>query len=153
MFSAVFFRPASKAIMFLEKAILTGILRVAKERLFSGINNVTIYSALIKKYAKCFGFTEREVDKLLSKGKLESHANQVKAWYNGYNIVRTIIYNPCSIINFLTDEEATLQPYWVNTSDNKSAENLATASGAEISEEVTTLLAGGTISKNKLMKT
>jgi len=67
----------------LEKAVLTGILRVAKESLFSGIKNVTIYSALSKKYAQCFCFTENEVDNLLSKGKLESHAIQVKVWYSG----------------------------------------------------------------------
>jgi len=127
------------------KAVLTGILRVAKESLFSGVNNVKIYSVLDKKYAEYFGFTEQEVDKLICNAALTEYSEQMKTWYNGYNFGKTTIYNPWSIINFLENEEHNLQAYWVNTSDNKLILNLIKTAPPVIHETLTSLLSGNYI--------
>ena len=130
---------------YLERAVLTGILRVAKESLFSGINNVGIFSVLDKKYAAYFGFTEQEVDRLICKAELTEYSEQVKTWYNGYNFGKTTIYNPWSIIKFLENEEHDLQAYWVNTSDNKLVEKLVTTMPPEVQRNFATLIAGSTL--------
>jgi len=138
------FSAGLKGNRFIQKAVLTGILRVAKESLFSGISNVKIYSVLDKKYTAYFGFTEQEVDKLICKAELTEYSEQVKRWYNGYNFGKTTIYNPWSIINFLENEEHNLQTYWVNTSDNKLVEKLVTTM-PEIQQDFAALIAGDVI--------
>ena len=72
-------------LLIFKKAILTGILRISKESLFSGLNNVKIYSVLHEKYSDYFGFTEEETNELLYKAKLPKELKQAKEWYNGYN--------------------------------------------------------------------
>ena len=130
---------------YLQKAVLTGILRVAKESLFSGINNIGIYSVLDRKYSKYFGFTQEEVDELIGRAQLENLANQVKVWYNGYNIGQTTIYNPWSILNFLANEYHELKAYWVNTSDNALVASLITTMPPEIQRDFASLIAGNMI--------
>ena len=99
---------------YLGKAVITGITRVAKESLFSGVNNLAVYSLLSKEYAQYFGFTEEEVKYLLPK---DVSLEPIKDWYNGYQIGECRVYNPWSIISYLKYNEV-LSPYWVNTSDN-----------------------------------
>jgi hypothetical protein len=103
----------------LLKAVLTGILRVAKENLFSGLNNLKVLTVLDNAYAQYFGFTEAEVAALAqTTGLAAKHpaleAN-IKDWYNGYRFGGEVIYNPWSIVSCL-DEKGVLKPYWLNTS-------------------------------------
>ena len=100
----------------LGKAVITGITRVAKESLFSGVNNLEVYSLLRKHYGQYFGFTEEEVKSILpSDGSIP--IEPICEWYNGYQIGEYRVYNPWSIINCLKND-GILSPYWVNTSDN-----------------------------------
>ena len=128
----------------LKRAILTGILRISKESLFSGISNIKIHSVSSDKYSNHFGFTENEVNLLLNKAKLPAALKQAKDWYNGYNFGGTTIYNPWSIIEFIF-EKGKLRPYWVNTSDNELIKQLIINSGAEIKDKIAILIAGKSI--------
>ncbi|MBP3921124.1 MAG: AAA family ATPase [Bacilli bacterium] len=100
---------------FVETAIMTGVLRVSKESLFSDLNNVDVYGIIDKNYNEYFGFTENETNELLKYYALEL-TKDIKDMYNGYNFNGTSIYNPWSIINYANRHE--LIPYWVNTSGN-----------------------------------
>jgi Predicted AAA-ATPase/PD-(D/E)XK nuclease superfamily len=107
----------------LEKSVITGILRISKESLFSGANNIRVYSILEKEYSEHFGFTEAEVDGLLEKYRLAERSPRIRDWYNGYQIGSTIIYNPWSLINCIQNG-GLLKPYWVNTSGNDLVKHL-----------------------------
>ncbi|MFW6262680.1 MAG: AAA family ATPase [Thermotogota bacterium] len=110
---------ALKDNSFLFKGLLTGIYRVAKESIFSGLNNLKVYTVLDERYSQYFGFTQEEVDKLVDSmgyDNTERLKDDLKSWYNGYNFGARTIYNPWSVINYLFDRE--LQPYWINTSSN-----------------------------------
>ncbi|GJM62962.1 AAA family ATPase [Persicobacter diffluens] len=102
----------------LTKGVITGILRVAKENIFSGLNNITTYSILDEDFADKFGITEPEVDQLLLDAGLSANRETVRDWYNGYRFGDTEkIYNPWSILSFV-NKKRKLVPYWVNTSSN-----------------------------------
>lgn len=96
-------------------AMLTGIQRVAKENIFSDLNNIVVCTLKDNRYAQYFGFTEAETKKLLEYYELEL-SSEVKQMYNGYHIGNQEIYNPWSIINY--SDNKTLESYWVNTSSN-----------------------------------
>lgn len=125
----------------LHKSIITGILRVAKESLFSGLNNVRTYSLLQSEYSQHFGFTEAEVTEILKQVQLEHCAQEVKHWYNGYRMGTTVVYNPWSIVNCIAGRGA-LKPYWVNTSDNKLIKELLIHSDINFKAEFESLLLG-----------
>ncbi|OYZ37155.1 MAG: hypothetical protein B7Y25_05215 [Alphaproteobacteria bacterium 16-39-46] len=112
-----FFSKGLKDNTLLHKAVLTGILRVSRESLFSGLNHLDVFSVLSPRYSSYFGFTEPEVIELLTQAKMEEKLIEVKDCYNGYHMGKTTLYNPWSIINFI-QKGGILQPYWVNTSDN-----------------------------------
>lgn len=133
-----------KSNSYLEKAVITGILRVAKESLFSGVNNLKVYSILNPKYGEYFGFTETEVADLLKKSNFSDKSEDIKNWYNGYQIGNNVIYNPWSITNCIS-EKCILQPYWVNTSDNQLIKDLLKASPIEFKKELELLLKGDSI--------
>ena len=99
----------------LEKAMLTGIQRVAKENIFSGLNNLIVCTVCDPEYSDCFGFTEEETRELLHYYGLEL-SEDVKAMYDGYRFADTEVYNPWSIVCYTAKRE--LEPYWVNTSEN-----------------------------------
>ncbi|BBM45935.1 AAA family ATPase [Leptotrichia trevisanii] len=101
----------------LEMGIMTGILRVAKENIFSGLNNLRVHTILDNRFTEYFGITESEVEQALKDFDLEFELKDVQRWYNGYLFGDIKVYNPWSIINFLNDEK--LKPYWVNTSGNE----------------------------------
>ena len=101
---------------YLEMGVMTGILRVAKENIFSGLNNIKVHSILNKRFTEYFGVLENEVEKALKDFGLEYNLKDVQKWYNGYLFGNTQVYNPWSIINFL--DEKRLGSYWVNTSGN-----------------------------------
>ncbi len=108
---------ALKTNPYLERAVITGILRIAKESLFSGLNNIEVYTLLHSNYGEYFGFTESEVNALLNQAGLDKEAVAIRDWYNGYKCGNTIIYNPWSIVHCIK-RQGELQPYWVNTSGN-----------------------------------
>ncbi len=128
-FMREFYSRALKDNNALGFGILTGILRVAKESIFSGLNNLECYDITEELYADLFGFTQKEVDSLLARAKLEDKRDAIKEWYDGYHFGdRTDIYNPWSIMQYLktlqNHPQKAPKAYWVNTSDNELAQNL-----------------------------
>ena len=109
------FSSSLKGNEYVEFAIMTGVLRVSKESLFSDLNNVEVYGIIDKSYNEAFGFTSDETKELLNYYNLELN-NDVKNMYDGYNFNGKEIYNPWSIINYAKYKE--LKPFWVNTSGN-----------------------------------
>jgi len=101
---------------YLEMSVITGILRVAKENIFSGLNNLEVHTILDSEFTEYFGIVEDEVEEALKDFDLEYELEDVQKWYNGYLFGDTNVYNPWSIINFL--KKGRLRPYWVNTSGN-----------------------------------
>ena len=95
---------------------MTGILRVAKEGIFSGLNNLAVYTILDNKYSEFFGLTKNEVEKAVVNYQIEYKIDDVKDWYDGYLFGNTELYNPWSIINYLSKKK--LEPYWISTSNN-----------------------------------
>jgi hypothetical protein len=132
---------------YLEKSVITGIMRIAKESIFSGLNNPGVYTLLAEEFDDKFGFTEKEVEALLKDYRLLEMYDQVQKWYNGYRFGEKIIYNPWSIINFLGSKGKELEPYWINTSDNQIVESLLSKGGKELKEELEQLIRGETIEK------
>ncbi|MBF0205830.1 MAG: AAA family ATPase [Oligoflexia bacterium] len=133
---------ALKGNPYLNRALVTGVIRVAKESFFSGLNNPKIYSVMQSQYSEYFGFTQEEVDDLLKKFGMSDQATDVRKWYNGYRFAGTIVYNPWSIVNFIASRE--LRPYWVNTSDNALIQELVMNSRSEFKEALEKLLRGET---------
>ncbi|MCP4154983.1 MAG: AAA family ATPase, partial [bacterium] len=132
---------------YLEKSVLTGIMRIAKESIFSGLNNLGVFTLTSREFDDKFGFTEREVETLLKEYRLTQRYADVQRWYNGYYFGSEIIYNPWSVINFLGSKENELKPYWLNTSDNKIVDTYLSKGGKELKEELEQLLRGEVIEK------
>ena len=116
-FFKTFYGVVLKDNNYLEMGIMTGILRVVKENIFSGLNNLRVHTILDNRFTEYFGITENEVEKALKDFNLEFELQDVQKWYNGYLFGDIKVYNPWSIINFLNDEK--LKSYWVNTSGNE----------------------------------
>lgn len=129
---------ALKGNKYLAKGILTGILRTAKESVFSGLNNVAVFSILDNRFADKFGFTGKEVNSALSESGLSGSMNDVESYYNGYSIGNKKIYNPWSVINYLNRKE--LKPYWIKTSDNVLIHELIVQNKDTVRENVISLL-------------
>jgi hypothetical protein len=132
---------------YLEKSILTGIMRIARESIFSGLNNPGVYTLLSKEFNDKFGFTEQELEALLKEFHVFNMYDRVQTWYNGYRFGKRVIYNPWSIINFLASEEKEFKPYWLNTSDNQLVETLLSKGGKELKQELELLIRGESIEK------
>ena len=116
-FFKTFYGVTFKDNPYLEKTVLTGVSRVAKESIFSGANNFKVFTVLDNEFADDFGITEEEMDKVIQDFEIEDEKEEIKKWYDGYTIGNVEgIYNPWSILNYLTDKK--LIPYWVNTSSN-----------------------------------
>ncbi len=113
-----FFNSTFKTNSYLYKTVLTGVSRVAKESIFSGANNFTVYSVMQDNtFSSDFGFTHEEVEKTLKDYNLSEALDDVQKWYDGYKIGdANNLYNPWSVLNFLKNNS--LMPYWVNTSSN-----------------------------------
>ena len=130
-------------------AVITGCLRIAKESIFTGTNNFvsdTISSAHLNEY---FGFTQEEVDQILIDADQTDHAEDVKAWYDGYHFGELDVYCPWDVMNYLRDlrKNPKTKPasYWRNTSDNAIIRSFIDYAGENIHEKMETLLAGGYI--------
>ena len=138
---------AFKDNIYLEKAMITGILRVAKESIFSGLNNLKVSSLLSYDFSDKFGFTEEEIDALSKEYEVTSSINDIKDWYNGYYFGKNIIYNPWSVLNYLASHEEGLKPYWVNTSSNDLVKVLLSKGGQDIKKDLESLITGEAITK------
>ena len=104
----------------LKQAVLIGILKIAQESIFSDFNNPRVSTILSSAMKDCFGFTEAELEKMASYFGLESTLDGIKEWYNGYIFGgNTVIYNPWSIVNYLSSPDEGLKPHWISTSDNR----------------------------------
>ena len=110
---------ALKTNDYLEKGILTGVTRVAKESIFSGLNNLKVDSVIVPLNSDKFGFTEAEVKEILKYYEKEGQYEDVKTWYNGYKINKERIYNPWSVLNYASDSDNRLISYWVNTGSDE----------------------------------
>jgi len=123
----------------LFKGVMTGILRIARESIFSGLNNIEVCSLAEADFNQYFGFTEPETDKLLADYQLTDRLPAVREWYNGYNFGEVTIYNPWSILHF-AKKRGDLKPYWLNTSDNALVRDLIASASLKVKQELETLL-------------
>ena len=134
---------------YVERAVLTGIYRVAKESIFSGLNNLKVSTLIDDEFADCFGFTPEEVHQLLIDTNSLDREEDVQRWYNGYIFGKEqVIYNPWSILSFLENTQRELKPYWVNTSSNDIIKQLIVEGDAHVKQEIEILLGGGTLTKS-----
>lgn len=112
-----FYGVTFKDNQYLEKTVITGVSRVAKESIFSGANNFDVYTILNEEFSEDFGITTDEIKKIMQDFEVQEDEEEIKEWYDGYVIGNTEgIYNPWSILNYLKNRK--LMPYWVNTSSN-----------------------------------
>lgn len=131
----------------LKKAMITGILRVARESVFSGLNNLKVESILSYEFSDKFGFTDSEIEKLVFDYNMKEQLNNLKDWYNGYYFGETTIYNPWSILNYLSSPKAGLKPYWVNSSSNDLVNFLLGKGSEEVKKDLEVLISGYSINK------
>ena len=129
----------------LKMGVLTGIVQVAKEGIFSGLNNVITYNILKDKFETFFGLSEEEVEEALKYFEMTYEIEEVKRWYDGYKFGDIEVYNPWSIINYLSDRG--LQAYWVNTSDNALIYDNLKNSTVDVFNNLQTLFEGKEIKK------
>ena len=118
----------------LQFSVMTGILRIAKEGIFSGLNNLKVNSIFSEKYSEYYGMTEEEVLEGLKYYNLEYEINDVKDWYDGYQFGKIEVYNPWSIINFLDNGE--LKPYWQGTAGNETINELLDRGNRELFDDL-----------------
>ncbi|EUB32273.1 MULTISPECIES: AAA family ATPase [Fusobacterium] len=141
-----FFSSALKTNQYLKIGVLTGIVQVAKENIFSGLNNIITYNILGDKFETFFGLSEEEVENALKYFELEYKLEDVKKWYDGYKFGESEVYNPWSILNYINWKE--LKAYWVNTSDNALIYDKLNFSNKDIFDDLETLFSGTEIKKN-----
>ena len=135
----------------LQFAVITGCLRISRESIFTGLNNLEVVSVLDENYAEHFGFTQGEVDSLLDFYNVSSIKDDVKSWYDGYLFGDTGVYNPWSIINYVKDtiyhNTEFPKPYWSNTSSNSIIHELVVKADSSTVQEIEHLLMGEAIEK------
>lgn len=135
----------------LEFAVLTGCLRISKESIFTGLNNLKVYTVLDNRFSQYFGFTEDEVKSLLSYYALDTSFDELKKWYDGYKFGKTEIYNPWSVLQYVDNlrsgNDLAFAPYWINTSSNSIIHELITQSDRRIRDDIEKLITGKSIEK------
>ena len=130
----------------LEFAVLTGVLRVAKESIFSGLNNLKVCSVLSEDYSDIFGFTGQEVARMAADLQREDKLPEIREWYDGYSFGGSEIYNPWSVIMYF-DAKCKPAPYWVNTSGNGIIKYMLDRLDGRGREDLQSLMDGNAISK------
>ena len=132
-------------------AVVTGCLRISRESIFTGLNNLKIMSITDDSYSEYFGFTQQEVDQMLDFYGLSENTETVRQWYDGYCFGNTEVYNPWSVINYVSscrkNRNALPKPYWSNTSSNDIVRTLVERSDLSVRQEIETLIGGGSITK------
>ena len=145
------FESALKTNPYLERSVITGCLRISKESIFTGLNNLKVDSVLRTEYGDSFGFTESEVEAMLAYYNLQEELPEVKRWYDGYLFSDIEIYNPWSIINYVYDHDRKITqfalPYWSNSSSNSIIREMVGEADADAKHDLETLINGGTIEK------
>jgi hypothetical protein len=135
----------------LQFAVITGCLRISKESIFTGLNNLDVISILNECYDDYFGFTQDEMNDMLVYYGLESKTQIIKDWYNGYLFGKAVVYNPWSAIlaisNWRKNKNKFPEPHWVNTSRNAIVRDLIDRADFKTKIELDTLIEGGSISK------
>ncbi len=156
---------------YVEKSLITGILyrgnetptpsvvgvsdshkrqafgSLLKESIFSGLNNLKVYSILSFKFSNKFGFTKEEVKELIEYYDLNEKSEEIKNWYNGYIFGGNVIYNPWSVLNYISNNEEGVMPYWINSSSNDLIKRLLIKGDKEMKLELEELILGNSIKK------
>ena len=145
LFFKKFYGDALKDNSYLQYGVMTGILRIAKEGIFSGLNNLKVDTIFNERYSDFFGLTEKEVTKAVRYYELEYEMEEVKKWYDGYQFGSSEIYNPWSIINFLSAKQ--LRPYWIGVSGNKLIDEMLDNGNKELFDDL-----GKLFNKEKVYK-
>ncbi|MCR5778019.1 MAG: ATP-binding protein [Lachnospiraceae bacterium] len=145
------FESALKTNDALELAVVTGCLRISKESIFTGLNNLEVNSIRNGGFEESFGFTQNEVTDMLEEYNLSDKYDIVKSWYDGYLFGNTEIYNPWSVIKYIKNQldlpGSLAEPYWSNTSSNSIVKDMIKLSDDTAKEELDRLVNGGTIEK------
>ena len=145
------FGQALKTNEFLQFAVLTGCLRISKESIFTGLNNFKVYAADDVRYEEAFGFTNEEVEKLLTDYRLQNHFGEVKEWYDGYRFGNADIYCPWDVINYVDDlsgnDKAQPKAYWINSSGNDLVKRFIEQADITTKDEIEQLIAGNAVEK------
>jgi len=144
-FFQVFYSSALKTNDSLKYGILTGITRIIKEEIFSGLNNLKVDTILNKKFSEYFGLLESEVIKMLDYFEMKYKIEEVKEWYNGYIFGDKRVYNPWSIINYVDNGE--IKAYWANVSGNTLLENMLDQAGEDVYTDLKRFTDGESIEK------
>ncbi len=146
------FGQALKTNSFLQFAVLTGCLRVSKESIFTGLNNFKVYAADDVRYDEEFGFTNKEVTKLLADYNLQEHFTEIKEWYDGYRFGNADIYCPWDVINYVDDlmsnPKAQPKAYWINSSGNDLVKCFIDKADTTTKDEIEQLISGTPIEKS-----
>ena len=145
------FGNALKTNSFLQFAVMTGCLRISKESIFTGLNNFKVYAANDLRYDEAFGFTNKEVKRLLADYHLEEHFAEVKEWYDGYHFGNADIYCPWDVINYVDDlvfdPQARPKAYWINSSGNELVKRFIDKADTTTRDEIEELIAGYAVEK------
>ena len=145
------FESSLKTNPYLEFAVITGCLRISKESIFTGLNNLKIISILNDRYDEYFGFTNEEVEKMCKDYKMQSKYEIIKEWYNGYIFGNTNVYNPWSVVQYVDDLKENINQfpssYWANTSSNSIVKTLIERADFSVKKEIELLIEGKTIEK------
>jgi len=144
-FFQVFYSSALKTNDSLKYGILTGITRIIKEGIFSGLNNLYVNTVLSKNYAEYFGLLESEVIEMLDYFNMKYKIEEVRSWYNGYLFGNEQVYNPWSIVNYLREKE--IKSYWANVSGNTLLENMLDNAGESVYADLKRVTDGESIEK------
>ena len=146
------FGEALKTNNYLQFAVLTGCLRISKESIFTGLNNLEVNTIIDDKYDEQFGFTDSEVRKILEDYNLSSHYDEVKLWYDGYHFGNTDVYCPWDVINYVKklcfDNNAKPEAYWINTSSNELVKRFVDKADKTTQSEIERLINGEQIEKD-----
>ncbi len=142
-FMRVFIGSTFKGNRYLFKGVITGILRIAKESIFSGANNILIRTILDNDFSDKFGFTEFEVSNMLKYYDLEDNMDNIRNWYNGYTFGNSTIYNPYSIASYVESRE--LKGHWLGTANDSLIRNLVNKSESIIKDKIDNLIKGEAI--------
>lgn len=143
------FESALKTNSALEFSVITGCLRISKESIFTGLNNLAVNSILSNKYSESFGFVQSEVDELMEYYNIEEKSQLMKKWYDGYLFGKSEVYNPWSVLNqtkeWFDDKDIWAMPWWANTSSNNIIRTLIGQADDETNGIIENLIHGGSV--------
>ena len=143
------FESALKTNSALEFSVITGCLRISKESIFTGLNNLAVNSILSNKYSESFGFVQYEVDELMKYYNIEEKSQLMKKWYDGYLFGKSEVYNPWSVLNqvkeWFDDKDILAMPWWANTSSNNIIRTLVSQADNETKDIIENLIHGGSV--------